>query len=139
MTIQKGGRTKIVNRGGLFEVNDSSFALFKEIESTLQLKLEKCLSCNTPSDQRRMKYKIISEVTHDNDVLYYWSLLTVDITNEDESMELLHHIVELWTTIQGFSLANEWLEQYKCKEKKSSAKNKGLRKTLKQKSASELI
>ena len=107
--------------------------LFKEIEATLQVKLESVLteSAKATSNSINNKEKIISEVTAEDDVLFYWSLCSVDIINEQHLSELLTRIVELWLTICGFSLAKEWLEKFKWEKHVSSSKSKGLRKTLK--------
>ena len=126
--------TELINRGGLFEINDQSFRLFKEIESTLQMKLQSAMlesAKAVTTVDRSYKHRIISEVTSDDDVLFYWSLCAVQIINEQESTELLTQIVELWLTIRGFSLANEWLEQFKQKNSSTTSKSKGLRRSLK--------
>ena len=125
--------TSIVNRGGLFETNEQSFLLFREIELVLQSTLESTLldSARATIDCDNRKEKILCEITSDEDVLFHWSLSAVCITNEDESMELLKDIVQLWLTIRGFSLAKEWMEQHKITARKTSYKSKGLRKTLK--------
>ena len=59
-------------------------------------------------------------------------MLSVDIDGEEESVELLRDIVELWLTIRGFSIAGQWMEIYKKCSSKTTKKSKSLRKTLKQ-------
>ena len=63
-------------------------------------------------------------------MLFHWSLVAVDIENEEHSSELLTHIVQLWLTIRGYSLTNEWVERFKMQKRTSIAKEKGLRKSL---------
>lgn len=128
--------TNIVNRGGLFETNDQCFMLFKEIERTLQPKLQSALldsaRATEEADTVTRKETIIHEVVSDDDVGFYWSLCSVYIPDEEISCELLTQIVELWLTIRGFSLAKEWVEKHKWEKKKSTAKTKSLRKKLKE-------
>lgn len=125
--------TDIISRGGLFETNELSFMLFKEIEVSIQMKLQFALleSAKGVSHDECFKQKLVDDVTSDEDVLFQWSLSSVYIASEASSIELLQKIVGLWLTIRGFSIANEWLEKYKWDNKKSSVRAKGLRKTLK--------
>ena len=78
------------------------------------------------------KSAIIEFVRKDDDVQFYWSMLSVDIEEEHNS-ELLHHIVQLWLTIRGFSISKAWMENYKCAAKSDISKSKSLRKNLKTK------
>ena len=126
--------TNIINRGGLFEINDQSFNFFKEVESTLQMKLQFfMLESAKGIENKSYKDRIISEVTSDEDVLFHWSICAVHIMDEQLSNELLNYIVELWLTIRGFSLANEWLEIFKQKTVSSTKGKGGLRRRLKYK------
>ena len=77
------------------------------------------------------KQKLVTDVMSDEDVLFYWSLSSVDIVDAEEANELLHHIISLWLTIRGFSLANEWVEKHKWEHRASTVKAKSLRKGLK--------
>ena len=73
----------------------------------------------------------------DEDIEFLWSMLSVDISDRDEALQLLQNIVELWITVRGFSLAGSWMEQYKKENKEGTKKKKALRKTLKK--SSEVI
>ena len=53
------------------------------------------------------------QLVADDDVQFYWSLLSIDVDTEDNAACLLKEIVELWLTIRGFSIAGQWLEIYK--------------------------
>ena len=125
--------TSITNRGGLFETNDQCFMLFKEVERTLQPKLQHALlnSATATEETATDKESLIAEVVSDDDVCFYWSLCSIYIPDEGLSNELLTEIVKLWLTIRGFSLAKEWIEKHKWEERRSSAKAKSLRKALK--------
>ena len=59
------------------------------------------------------KSSLIHSVACDEGVQLYWAMQSVDIDNDEHSAELLHHIIELWVTIRGFSIAGSWLEDYK--------------------------
>ena len=120
-----------VNRGGLFEVNDLAYQLFKEIEINLQYKLVNQLQPS--STQQTTKAEMISSVLLNDDIQFYWSMLSTDIEDEQTGQELLREIVELWLTIRGFSVAREWMEMYRRCSAKTTKKSKPLRKSLKKK------
>ena len=123
--------TLLVNRGGLFEVNDLTYTLFKEIEMKVRYHLFTIFH-GTKSDDDRVA--IIKAVTNSDDVRFYWTILSVDILVVKHAIRLLEEIVGLWVSIQGFSIAGAWLEQHKQVTKVSTAKSRSLRKDLKQKS-----
>ncbi len=50
--------------------------------------------------------------------------------DEEESKELLRHIVDHWIVVRGFSFVSGWLEKYKQRNKKHIQKAKGVRKQL---------
>ena len=56
------------------------------------------------------KGTIINSVAHDEDVLFHWSMGSIDIAEESHSAELLSNVVSLWVTIRGFSIASTWME-----------------------------
>ena len=61
--------------------------------------------------EQSKKDDVIGEIVSDNDVLSSWTIVT-DLDDDELSSELLHHIVELWLTICGFSAAGTWIEFY---------------------------
>ena len=63
---------KIVNRGGLYEVNNDVL-LFKEIEKAMQVKLMSHLEkgTNPPSEQSSGKEEILQHIMSDSNVLFY--------------------------------------------------------------------
>ena len=83
-------------------------------------------------DIEHSKKEIIDEVTSDNNVQFYWSMIAIDL-DEDIGQELLVQIVQLWLTVRGFSTAGAFVEQYKQATKKSTKKSTSLRKGLKRK------
>lgn len=70
-------------------------------------------------------------VCEDEDVQFYWSMLSLDIDTEQNAALLLKEIVELWLTIRGFSIAGQWLEIHKNNKVLTTKKTKSLPKTLK--------
>ena len=123
--------TKKINRGGLFELSDNTFQLFQAIELALCQRLVTHLRDECSED----KGTIINSVAHDEDVLFHWSMSSIDIAEESHSAELLSNVISLWVTIRGFSIASTWMEQYKQATKTTKAKHslrKGLRELSKQ-------
>ena len=124
--------SRTVNRGGLFEVNDEAYRLFKRIETRMQNQLRAMLNSALSVPGKR-EIIIDSVAGDDDDVQFLWLLLSCDITDEDDAICLLKEIIGLWLTIRGFSIATSWMEEYKMKTA-TIKKTKGLRKSLKQKS-----
>ena len=75
---------------------------------------------------------MIQRVTSDDDVLFYWLIVTADFEIDDCEVHtiLLEKIVELYVTVRGFSLASDWLEQYKQHTKQSTQGTRSLRREL---------
>ena len=75
----------------------------------------------------------MSEICGDDEIQFYWCLITTAIEDESASQELLLKIVDLWITISEFSSAGSYMENYKLYAKVSSKKSVGLHKGLKRK------
>ena len=121
-----------VNRGGLFIISDEAYRLFASIEMAMRSKLTEHLrKQRTTEDSKEGKLAITDFVIHNDDVQFYWSLISIDIENEEANSELLQHIVKLWLTIRGFSISKAWMEDYKGARAICTAKSKALRKELK--------
>ena len=55
------------------------------------------------------KKAIINHVLSGCDVLFHWSMLSVDIRDDKDGLELLRHVVELWLLIEGLAcLRHGW-------------------------------
>ena len=93
----------LIDRGGLFEINDSTFMFFKAIEVEVRTKFE-------GSDLGRNE--LIAEVASDDTVQFLWTIVSIDITDEEAAVKLLADVIGLWVTIRGFSIAGAWMEQY---------------------------
>ena len=124
-----------IDRGGLFEINDITYALFKEIEMNVRCHLFTAFRRKSGDKSEDDRTAIIKAVASNDDVAFYWTMVSIDISNESYAIRLLEEIIGLWVTIRGFSIAGCWLEKYKQKNKASVSKSKALRKELKQKSS----
>ena len=89
---------------------------------------------------KKNKETIIKAVSSNDNIQFFWTMLSVDIIIESHAKshatQLLEEIIGLWITIRGFSIADGWLEQYKQVNKTAVSKTKPLRKALKRKSTS---
>ena len=122
--------TSLVNRGGLFELDDTTYLLFKSIE----LKTQDILPHHLKKlDTTVTKEDIIQAIKTDENVQIIWNLLSIDISDDDDAQELLQRIVEMWVTVRGFSMTSFWIEQYKQANHVALKAKKALRKTLKKK------
>ena len=62
------------------------------------------LSCQYSSEKREnIKQLVIKAISEDSDVQFYWTLISQDIDEED-AIELLLDIADMWVTIRGFLL-----------------------------------
>ena len=118
----------LIDRGGLFEINDSTFMFFKAIEVEVRTKL---IAKFEGSDLGRNE--LIAEVASDDTVQFLWTIVSIDITDEEAAVKLLADVIGLWVTIRGFSIAGAWMEQYVRASKVAISKAKALRKELKKK------
>ena len=63
--------------------------------------------------------KIVASIIS-NDVSFHWCMLSPEASKSDTNT-VLKLLVELWTTIRGFSFATAWVEVYKQKNKEPTA------------------
>ena len=113
-----------IDRGGLFHINDSAYHLFRAIEEKTRQILPRHLA--NPLNSRDA---LLEEIKGNEDVLFYWSMLSIDIHSPEDADELLKSVIQLWVTIRGYSLTAAWFEEYK-KAHHSTSKKKALRKDL---------
>ena len=73
--------------------------------------------------------KVATETQNDNDVQFYWCLLS---SNMDQkcSEKLLELLINKYITVRGFSFAKSAMERYKGDTKKGTQKAKALRRTV---------
>ena len=106
-------------------MNNTAYLLFQEIEDNIRDTPTPEILCTTREKSKR-------STISDENILFYWTLLSVDIDNEQDSMFLLREIIQLWLTVRGHSIPGQWLEIYKNSKSKTTKSSKSLRKTLKQ-------
>ena len=108
-----------IDRGGLFHITDEVYVLFYEVEKLVRKFLHRLV---TQSLVEQTKKEILDELTTDNNVQFYWSMIAVDL-DENVGQKLLEEIVQLWLMIRGFSTAGAFIEQYKQATKKCTKKS----------------
>lgn len=111
-----------VDRGGLFHVNDNSYLFFRALE----LMTRKVLPLHL-KNPLKTKELLIEDLLCDEDIQFHWSMLSVDISDNEDALQLLKEVAELWVTIRGFSIAGGWIKELN----KSIKRKKSLRQTLK--------
>ena len=122
---------ELVNRGKLFNVSDEAYRFFHDLEMKVCAYLKNIFLAGGKADQS--KEEIVSCIVEDTDIQFSWLLLCLDLDDEELSNELLKHVVEMWLTIRGFSMADAWMEYYKQSDESNTKSKKGLRKGLKRK------
>ena len=119
---------RAIDPGGLLHINEV-YVHFYEIEKKVRQFLVKLIGQSSQLD----KEEIIEGIVTDDDIQFFWSMISVDI-NQHIGEQLLTQIVQLWLTIIcGFSMAVAFIEQYKQVTMKSTKKLTSLRKGLKRK------
>ena len=113
-----------IDRGGLFHISDSAYHLFRAIEEETR----QILPCHL-ANPHNSRDALLEEIKENEDVLFYWSIMSIDIHSPEDADELLKAVIKLWLTIRGYSLTAAMFEEYK-KAHHSSSKKKALRKDL---------
>ena len=106
--IQLNGLTKLIEM--------VCFLLMTRLSRSLLLlrwSLVKFYLCNNNTKrQENIKQLVMKAISNDCDVQFYWTLISQDIDEEGDAIELLLDIADMWITICGFSLASSCLEAY---------------------------
>ena len=118
--------TTLSSRGGLVQVTDDAFEVFRAIEEVVRGHFQKDRAKEISGG---LKEVICAEVVCDEEVRRKWDVVAEDMIDK-VGRELLEMIVDLWVTIRGFSFAGAWVELYKQKTKKTLQRSMGLRKGL---------
>ena len=87
---------ELVNRGGLFPLNDDAFRLFIEIELCVHIFLPEHM-LRTQSDKDTFLQNVHDKISLDEDVQFYWTLLSQELLEDTET--LLKEIIKLWVTV----------------------------------------
>ena len=99
---------KLVNRGGLFTVNEQVYTFFQELEVCIYPMLAEKLKMGASPEKDEMVQKIEAN----EDILFAWSLITVDLSRDDSHL-LLTDIILLWMTIKGYAITSRLVEDNK--------------------------
>ena len=120
---------KMIDRGGLWHVKETTYQLFCAIEDEVRTRLQGVTSAATKSQD---KAELIDDIIKSDDVQFYWLISTADFEEEDNDVTdvLLKKIVDLYFTMRGFSHVSAWMEKYKQSTKKSTQRSKSLRRDL---------
>ena len=102
------------------------FGLFIAVEKSIRQLLPNHLGGSNSFTYVR---ELVEKVIEETDVQFHWSHITQDLSTTEE-VELLYELVQLWTTIRGFSIASSWLGMYKEATKSNVKKSTGLCKHL---------
>ena len=84
---------ELVNRGGLFPLNDDAFRLFIEIELCVRIFLPEHM-LRTQSDKDTFLQNVHDKISLEEDVQFYWTLLSQELLEDTET--LLKEIIKLW-------------------------------------------
>ena len=105
-----------IDRGGLIHITDSCFQLFLAIETVTRLEMK----ATTVMDDT-FRQHLENMITCDSEVLFCWTLITVDESHDN----IFHELIKLWITIRGFSFAKSIIEKYRLATKREPIKLKG--------------
>ena len=118
---------RLIDRGGLWQVNDDVFGLFLTMEEEISQKLKRVSASEL---KESTKAEILDSLLKNEDLLFQWCFIIRTTVDNDSSPILLKQIVELYLTVRGFAFATSCLELYKQAHKKTLQKKKPLRKKL---------
>ena len=119
--------TRMIDRGGLWRINDDIFSLFVIMEEEIRQKLTKD---SASKFKEGTKTEILVGLMQNEELLFQWCVVVRTTINDDSSPVLLQQIAELYLTVRGFAFATSCLELYKQAHKKTLQKKKALRKEL---------
>ena len=122
--------TKIIDRGGLYHVEDVVYDLFVAIEYLVDEKLSEIFT-QSGKDICQVKKENLSWLCDNEDIQFLWCLIS-PCTIEEESVRqcLLQEIAHLWITTRGHSKTHKIKEEYKMMQKKAVKGKRSLRKEL---------
>ena len=108
--------TDLIDRGGLWHVNDETYCLFCTMEEELRHHLA---SIELHSSNERMQLKLTETLCQSEGLLFHWCILSNELQEEKENA-VLQQIVKLYITTRGFAFAASCLEQRTLQKKKAA-------------------
>ena len=114
---------ELVDRGGLYHIDDNVFMLMESIEMVLRqhLNIPDVLTYVPGTDLRK---HISKDVLENHDIMILWETIA-DIPDKYEqySVELLVQIIDLWITIRSHSFVKGWTMNFEAKYKEGTRKS----------------
>ena len=99
--------TKVINRGGLFEVGDATYLFFQ----TVEVQVKTIFKVHVPGGTGP-EAELVKSVCSNEDVLFRWDLLTGSLSLDAQSA-LLRDFAQLWVTLHVHAFTKMILEEYK--------------------------
>ena len=115
----------MIDRGGLWHVNDQTYSLFAVMEEELR----RFFCHKKDGHHKQAKSDINESILKSEDLLFEWCIISAEADNNIAS-DVLRRIVELYTTIRGFAFAKSCMEMYKQAHQMTLQKKRSLRSTL---------
>ena len=115
--------SELIDRGGLYHINDDVFELFENIEMTTRQHVNvKSVADDVPDKDLRMAIR--EDILKCMPVLCLWDKIAGVIPEvyEKYSIELLQIVSDLWITVRGHSFARDWNSKFQKKYKKGTRK-----------------
>ena len=122
---------KLVDRGGLYHVQDIVYDLFVTIEYFVDNRLSEILRQKGKGIECVRKNQL-AWVVDEEEVQSLWNQVDSSSIVEDETarQNLLLEIVHLWVTTRGYSKTHKLKEEYKIKQKQVVKGKRSLRKEI---------
>ena len=117
----------MVNRGGLWQINDDVYGVFLTLEEIIRSVLQKEIADQIDDGTKK---KIMDKILGDEDLLFQWCFVVRTAVDIEHSEVLMTTIAELYLTVRGYEFASSCLELYKQANEQTLQKKKGLRTKL---------
>lgn len=122
--------TRLIDRGGLYHVEDAVYDLFVAIELIANKELSAIFEAKGKGLEKVKKDRL-SWLCNDEDIQFLWCMISpTAIECEDTRQHLLREITHLWITTRGYSKARTIKEDYKRVKGKAVKGKHSLRKEL---------
>lgn len=122
--------TNLIDRGGLWHVNDNTYLIFYIMEEEIRRHLKITAITKLKFNEETRK-SILEAILANEDLLFQWTLMIEAAVADDSiGMAVLRRIATLYLTVRGFAFATSCLEIYKQKHKQHVQKSKALRKKV---------
>ena len=122
--------TSLIDRGGLYYVEDIVYYLFIALDLIIDKELTTIFEKKGKGIEKVKKEKL-SWVCDDDDVQFIWCMVSPStIVEESVRQKLLRDIAYTWITIRGHSKAQRLKEEYKTLKAQTVKRKKSLRKEL---------